>query len=158
MSICKRSKWGLTPHFKLFHLRKSPQFSATPFATISLVSCPTPKVINPSVNIITVVVLRNSINKLLSDGPVVSIMVHKLRICLGVNGPLRLSLKLHVNQQVQGKSLFPNWGINCPNERFSSCKLLITVLKLNLICEGMTSARHKDSSLNPFGEKQHLLP
>ena len=53
-------------------------------------SCQTPKVIDPSVMIKTVVVLCNSINKLLVDGPVLSIMVHKqlVRIRLGVDRPL----------------------------------------------------------------------
>ena len=58
-------------------------------ATISLV--PVFEGHKPKCNdIITFVVLRNSINKPLSDGHDVTIMIHKqlVRICLGFNGPL----------------------------------------------------------------------
>ena len=55
---------------ELSRLIKSPTFSATTFPLSR--SCQTPKAINPSVLITTVVVLRNSITKLLSawSGPV----------------------------------------------------------------------------------------
>ena len=61
-------------------------------------SCQTPKVINPSVMRTTPVVLRNSLIKLFSNGPVV--MVHKqLDRCVSA---CRLT--------VWGKQLFRKWG------------------------------------------------
>ena len=63
-----------------FPAMKTPQWQ--PHLPLSR-SCQTPKVIDPSVIITTAVMLRNSKDKLLSDGPVLSIMVHKqlIRIC-----------------------------------------------------------------------------
>ena len=45
-------------------------------------------------------------------------MVHKqlVLIYLGVDGPLTKATRYW---QIRGKTLFPNWGINLPNERFS---------------------------------------
>ena len=66
-------------------------------------------------------------NKLLSNGPVLSIMVYKqmVRICRGgggggVDGPLTKAT-FNLLKCQGGKSLFQKWGIYCQNERFSSC-------------------------------------
>ena len=77
-------------------------------------SCQTPKVINLSV-MRTGVVLCNSINKPLSDGHVLSIMVHKqlVRICRG-GGGMGLSPRPHVDLQVRGKIILFKLGYEPP--------------------------------------------
>ena len=110
------TKWGLKlPSWDLSFETIAPALALSR-------SCQTPKVTNPSKIITTAVVLCNNINKLLSDGHFLSIMVHTqlVRICL--RGLMALSLRPHViDWQVRGeKSLFWNWGINCP-KRFLSC-------------------------------------
>ena len=117
---CK-TKWGFATHFWALSFEKVTKifFPSLPLSR----SRQTPKVINPSIMITTAVVLGNSMNKPLSDGPVLSIMIHKqlVRICLWLMG---LSSRPHViDWQVRGKkSLFHNCSINWPNERFSSCE------------------------------------
>ena len=78
-------QWGLAPRFRALSFEKVNKKHLTSVLPIYR-SCQTPKVINPSM-ISKAVVLCNSINIPLSDGPILSIMVHKqlVRICLGVN-------------------------------------------------------------------------
>ena len=77
------TKWGLDTHILSFLVWESWQNCLPPALAPSRL-CQTPKFINPSIMITTAVVLCNSINKLLSDGPVLSIMVQDqlVRICL----------------------------------------------------------------------------
>ena len=79
------------PHFELSRFRKSliyflpPDFPGLPLSR----SCQTPQVINPSV-VLTAMVLRNSINKTLSDGHVLSIIVHKQLVHICHHGHMEL--------------------------------------------------------------------
>ena len=134
------------------HVRDSGNFCLTPchyLAHARLRRSHSPKIIM----LTTAVELRNRINKLLSDGPVLSIMVHKqLETYMPALGYARIGLVAQLNikrsthlaknrlpskfkprrpsqfcvisiqvREKKEKSLFRNWGINCPKERFSSC-------------------------------------
>ena len=93
-------------------------------------SCQTQEVINPSNDntAVYIMVLHNSVNKPLSDGHILSIVVHKQLVCICQGFTAWASNESYILTNRSGiKSLFWNWGINCPNCDFSfwSCNVLM---------------------------------